>query len=350
MSRNHSLTAAIDWISNQTWPDAKHLIENHTQSSYVHPYGFIVVRTDVAYLKGWHVRVHFWPPETEPNTSGFEVHSHGWDMVSKVLVGELRESSYSARRDPTGLWSAFNVSSTVSTGSSTLKKLKGHYSVDEVLTTLRNSKNNPHTVETGNLHSTSPGSPHLSVSLALTSTLNTESSYVLSQSHLPIVQFERASPPSFDGLISISDNIYATACTEEDQWAAFVFIFDQLGRIAMARTVRNPNYWMPIGGRAKSIDDSPIKTAIRETLEELNITVAHERLIYLGKYLRDIGSGYTHFWRTSIQSSEQCEPDMTEFAEFGWFHPNEIGNLNTFNGTQKALELFSQSRPYLRYS
>ena len=108
------------WLRWQTWPDVKHYIDAHTAHSYVHPYGFTVVRLQLPGSEPWLARVHFWD-EKSPETSDLLIHRHGdWALMSKVLVGSIRESEYTFEPSEEGPYYEYAVSKSADNRQSSL--------------------------------------------------------------------------------------------------------------------------------------------------------------------------------------------------------------------------------------
>ncbi|MBB1020631.1 NUDIX hydrolase [Dietzia sp. E1] len=176
------------------------------------------------------------------------------------------------------------------------------------------------------------------MSVAATSISTGEPSYAVGPRGLQSASFARSSPESLESLVSEADRRYSLEAAEEDDWAAFIFVQDQNGRIAMSRTKRSPEFWSPIGGRRKKGDPSPLYTAVRELEEETTVRSSADALHYLGSRPRDIGEGLTHFWSLQIPDPGLVTPDTVEFAEFRWVEANELSQLCLYGGTAEILK------------
>ncbi|CAM3221325.1 NUDIX hydrolase [Tsukamurella hominis] len=326
------------WIAHQTWPDARFMIETAEVSGFVHPYGFTVVRAE-SVLDGWQARVHFWTPQVRGPVDNFSVHSHGWHLASLVLIGSVVEKRYLVVEDEDGGWERFQVESTVNEGESLLRADGRTFGLNLKDMARRTSETGVYSIARDTFHST--GTDSFAVTLCITSTASSGESFVLAPrsrtGETQVAAFRRAAVENLSELVARADEMYLARIPKEDQWASFVFILDANDRIAMARTARNPGYWMPIGGRAKSSDSDPLETVIREVQEEVGLEVRGDRLVPLGEYSRDIGVGVTYFWRMRLRDTELLIPSMEEFDEFEWMSQGEILRRNIFSGTRNVL-------------
>jgi len=193
-----------------------------------------------------------------------------------------------------------------------------------------------YSVAAGSFHRTWNPDREIAVTLAVTSTGVEGSSFVAGVGVPDIARFPRRPVENLEELVNSARSAYELESAEEDRWASFAFIENDTGAIAMALTKRNPDYWMPIGGRAKIGDESPEATVRRELFEEIGVSGAAIELDPIGRHVRDIGYGYTYFWSATVDD-KKVSPNMEEFAEFRWLTKNEVLNLNIFEGCRSAL-------------
>ena len=72
-----------------------------------HPLGFRVAK--LSSDDGSTLRLHVWPSGAKSEQPGFEVHNHGFDFVSHVVMGELDHLIFDSVEQPEGRWAQYRV-------------------------------------------------------------------------------------------------------------------------------------------------------------------------------------------------------------------------------------------------
>jgi len=331
------------WLRWQTWPDVKHYIEAHTAHSYVHPYGFTVVRLQLPGSEPWLARVHFWD-EKSPETSDLLIHRHGdWALMSKVLVGSIRETEYTFEPSEEGPYYEYAVSKSADNRQSSLVETGKRAYLRSARSQIRCATSPVMHIPPSSFHSTENSSSSISVTLALTEpSPGTDPARIMTASKPPSDRYENRPASNLAALLEQTDRHYSSETTPADEWASFVFVVEQEFKILMARTRRNPQKWMPIGGRKSATDETPKSTVLRELVEEMSLNVHANELEYLGSQPRDIGMGLTHFWLLKVATSSLARPNEGEIAEIGWFTIDECRALPLFAGTEAILSIIKR--------
>jgi 8-oxo-dGTP pyrophosphatase MutT (NUDIX family) len=331
------------WLKWQTWPDAKDLIRNCGDTPYVHPYGFTVIRLHLPYIEGWQARVHFWR-QANRATEPYIVHRHGgWRLLSSVLIGSVLEDTYAFTASTGGSYWEYSVEKSADNKRSTLLNTGLRAFLTGRDTVLRDVKSGIYEIAGDTFHSTASSSQDLAVTLALTEEANSSSpSRIMAEVNSSGLGFQNSEERTFETLIELADKAYARESHPADRWASFVFVVRN-AKILMARTRRNPQVWMPIGGRGSASDDLPIDTARRELSEEIGIQVDADTLHYLGEEPRDVGPGSTHFWILELPERFVPTPDTEEFEEVAWWSIEECSQIELLPGTLAKLQAIRRS-------
>jgi len=335
-----ALVAITDWLENQTWPDVRFILESNYESCYQHPNGFVVCRTGYSHFPGWQVRVHLWRRQLTGSIRGggrdFEVHSHGFTLASKVVLGRLAEEAFDKKMS-IGSWYEFEVENREDLRESLLRNIGAGVAIEKCKSWVRGPGSSAYVIPEGEVHATTSVGPGISVSLVCTTTPESSRSSVFSLQSDDFVRVPRLQAVGVGELVQEAERRYRLDSFGEDGWASFVFVRNADGDFAMARTKRMPEYWSPIGGRQKSGDRSPLETAVRELDEELGIRAESDGLELVGSEARDYGPGRVFFWLLELPTSGPVVPDMGEFEEFRWVRLVELLSLKLYKGTRAAL-------------
>lgn len=176
------------WMRAQTWPELRLLVADAYSASFWHPYGFVVIRLRINDFPGWGMRLHLWPSTEEPQATQVahqQVHSHGWDLLSRTLLGEVCHRTFIVDEVPKGCkaqWCKYLVESDYTTGVSTLRHHRCGFRVvplDEHASPLGSELT---VVSASDFHSTTvvPSELPWAVTLAATAHRGSEPSVVVS--------------------------------------------------------------------------------------------------------------------------------------------------------------------------
>lgn len=326
------------WLQWQTWPDVKSFILRWGDQPYIHPYGFTVVRLRLPYIAGWQARVHFWE-YTDPQTDALKIHCHGaWRLHSRVLLGNVVETKYLFEPSTLG---SFNEYVVTKSNDNMRSKLESTGLTADLLSSeavIRGSQSGVYAIARDMFHSTEPHNGKLAVTLAATETSDfSEKSRIMCMERRSNLRFSNEPVESINDLLVRADAEYLHETHPADRWASFVFV-SRRDRVLMARPRRNPDIWMPIGGRGAAYENKPIETAIRELDEEISVKAEPASLRYIGKRLRDVGTGYTYFWALDLSTESAPVHDPVELQEARWFSFDEISRLDLHEGTASTLD------------
>ncbi|WP_280217577.1 NUDIX hydrolase [Nocardia neocaledoniensis] len=329
------------WLSHQTWPDCKSVLQTSLETAYRHPYGFIVCRTRIDLFPGWQIRVHIWDRDRTDRGDAISemlVHSHGWDLASTIVIGALTETRYIVSEQLYSPDEIFEVSSTYGVGRSSLIAT-GRAARHEVRDTfLRTETDDVYTVPAGQFHSTERGPEGTTVTLVATALGSHTPSYVIAPAATAVKMNERERVDNVESMMVRLDEAYERRSSlHTDAWASFVFLQRHDERILMLRTSRSPQLWTPPGGRSEASDAAPIDTAIRELHEEIGLDVDKSRLVPLGSSPRDVGTGDVHFWWLSV-GDITLDLQHEEIHEATWWSPADLPSLETWPATHRYFE------------
>jgi 8-oxo-dGTP pyrophosphatase MutT (NUDIX family) len=339
------------WLKTQTWPDVRELICQGPAVPYGHPYGFTVCRLETEWFPGWQIRVHLWPSRDEILRSQREngvvdqlVHCHGWDLKSSVCLGLLSEFQYEV-----AVWDGkqdiYRVVSDYADGSSSLILEQKQMQSRLVAEHQRGARSGVEFIPAGDYHSTiTAGPPAVSV-VATSRTHKCDSRVIGPPATSRTIANARHLVEDLDGLLRGYDQIYLEAVGDADRWASFVFMVDESNRVLLARSIRRPELWQPIGGRAESFDQDPVATVIRETEEEVGIRLEPSQLVELEVVDRDVGNGRLYFWITHVKSDVAIRVARPEILCLEWKSISNLNEPSTYPGTRSALQYLSR---YLR--
>jgi 8-oxo-dGTP pyrophosphatase MutT (NUDIX family) len=338
------------WMLAQTWPDLRRLAEK-ARTSYRHPYGFVVVRLDEPLFEGWQVRLHFWPAPAEFEahliafgTAAQQVHAHGWDLVSRVLIGALEESTFEVTLSERSERALFSVRSDYGTGHSHLEKDVPSVDVNLIGRSLRTKEDGCVLIHRDTYHSSMPLNP--SASLVATQTVNTATSHIVGPADIGATSRNERRPASdLTEILKSFDEIYSLRADDDDAWASFLLLVDATHRVLLVRSRRRPDLWQPVGGRSIGVDPDAESTLAREVREEVGMDVSHLTLERVLRTTRDVGSGDVYFWAASLAATPALRLDESELLEAAWFTEEELANLPLYPGTRRALALVLKAPP-----
>jgi len=339
----------LTWMASQTWPDLRDdVVEAYPVSAYLHPYGFIVVRLSVTHFPQWGIRAHVWPGLNEYDEHGVQsrttdqrIHCHGWDLISRTLLGQVKQRIYTIEPSGPGEGSycSYRVISDIGVGESVLRTLGEWFRPTLDAEEVKRVGDEPLVIARGAFHETVPvDATHRSLTLAATAHVvaGYESVVLMPPGAPEIVRNRRLQAPDVETVVLAMDEAYDETRGIADGWASFVFLTDG-PRVFMVRTYRNPGLWQPIGGQATGQDDDPLSTLIREVREEVGINLDPQELYALGRRPRDKGVGEVHAWHASADGRE-LRILNSELREACWIDIDQALSLPTFPATRRFLE------------
>ena len=318
---------------------------------YRHPNGFVVCRIEQAMFTNWQIRIHLWPASFA-FTSGLDaggaevpsVHSHGWDLLSKVVAGEMEDSTYEVAVDPMGSKALFTVESDYGVGSSRLKPFESAVTMTEVAKVRRTAVSGSFDIPAGRFHASRPLAQLPSATVVATSTQRVKPCEVVRpRGGQDLVGRSREPVSNLPELVEGVEATYEAEKGGSDKWAAFAFIVDTAGRVLMLRSHRRPGLWQPPGGRSVTGDRNPYETLCRELREEVGLDVGLHALSELGSTRRDLGDGDLHFWRIDVAPSQRIAMDGEELAEMRWVTLQELRRLPKYPATAAFAQLLESS-------
>jgi hypothetical protein len=169
------------------------LSERLVESSYIHPYGFAVVRLGPLDT-GWGLRLHIWPEgHAEPAPArDWAVHDHAWDLRSHVLAGSIEHRTYRLRPDRSGGHRLYRVErASYGPGSSDLRALGEPLACGGV-SSAEVAAGSGYRVPPGELHRSHPATTGLTATLVATEPARGRRSRVVGPvDGPPRVRFER---------------------------------------------------------------------------------------------------------------------------------------------------------------
>ena len=343
-----SETATLkNWMRRQDWSQLALTIADPKVVSYVHPYGFAVFRLVEQHFAGWQIRVHLWPSSgrqkkwvVENKTNEQAIHAHGWDLLSIVLCGSVREEHYEVYEARSGTLGAYTVTSDYGPGRSRLSRVEASLEARLTRATIRGQSDGIQKTPTGLYHATwSTEAP--AVTLVATRTHNVGRSVVLAPSDLETVENRRVPLDNLADWLSYYE-IAGADTGPPDLWASFVFICDDRNSILMVRPNQHPELWQPVGGRSENTDRDPSMTLDREVLEEVGFVLDWGRTTRIGYEKRDVGGGNVHFWVAQLSDRPNVVERSNEIAEYKWVPLEELKRLNLYGATNRVLAQLSR--------
>jgi 8-oxo-dGTP pyrophosphatase MutT (NUDIX family) len=341
----------VDWMSVQTWPDVKDLLQRERITTYSHPYGFVVCRVESIKFPGWQIRIHLWPPAREfeetlrrNGTADQQVHCHGWRLKSTVLVGAVEEVSCSVLEAEDTTLALYSVSSDYGSGNSRLSIMKLGVGVHELGRMVRTTPDGLFDIPTGRFHMSRSASPDRTATLVATELTSGRPSCVVAPARdVPRLVNRRESVNNLEASLDELDSAYRREAAGGDVWASFVFLVNERNEVLMLRSHRRPELWQPVGGRSEPLDKNPLMTAVRETFEEVKVRLSPDQLVPLTDVRRDVGAGHVYFWWTRISDCEHLSVFSGEVSELRWVTLSTLGLMPTYPATGQILDELGKS-------
>ncbi|MEW2118445.1 NUDIX hydrolase [Streptomyces sp. NPDC005474] len=276
------------------------------------------------------------------------MHSHGWDLLTRSVVGCVRHAMYDVDDGATAVWyDSFTVESSPGAGVSVLSPEGRSTTVRMVSEWDATPQESPLHIPAGRFHTTTSPNEAVwdswSVTLVATEHVASNESRVLGPFTGSDVVNERAAITDPGVPLSAVDHAYEQRVNGSNRWTSFVFLIDS-GRILLARTLRYPEYWHPVGGQMDSCDDTPLDTARREVREELGIDLDARGMISLGCLPRDEGPGKIHAWVCVGDFPAHPEVQEEEIHEVRWTTLEEALRADSLAASQSFLTTISARR------
>ncbi|WP_369222290.1 NUDIX hydrolase [Streptomyces sp. R39] len=307
-------------------------------------------RLPVQPLPEWGIRVHLWPPAGERRTDAdpYQVHSHGWDLVTRSVVGCVHHAIYDVDDGATAArYDSFTVESSSGTGSSVLSPEGRSTGVRMVAEWDATPQDSPLYIPAGRFHTTTSPPAGVwdswSVTLVATGHVVGNDSRVLGPSKGGDVVNERTAITDLSVPLSAIDRSHAQRTDRSDRWTSFVYLING-GRILLARTRRYPGYWHPVGGQMEPSDDAPLDTARREVREELGLDLDAKEMVSLGCLPRDEGPGKIHAWACVRDIPTLLDVQEEEIREVRWMTLDEALQTDSLGASRSFLHAISDSR------
>lgn len=165
----------VTWLMSQTPAGLAKLTHANRSRAYEHPYGFTVVRLCESVPPGWQLRIHAWPPFAvqserlrDNGTLTQQVHCHGWDIYSRVLLGTLEERLFSIEEESTSSDGLYAVTTDYQAGRSRLVLDRPGVTARQTKRFLRVATDEPYIIPTGLYHSSANISREWTLSLVAT--------------------------------------------------------------------------------------------------------------------------------------------------------------------------------------
>jgi hypothetical protein len=150
----------VTWLTAQTPAGLAKSTHANRSRAYEHPYGFTVVRLYDSTPPGWQLRIHAWPPLAiqlerlrDNETLTQQVHCHGWDIYSRVLLGTLEERLFSVEEERSSSSGLYTVTSDYQAGHSRLVLASPGVAARQTEHFLRTATDEPYLIPTGQYHS-----------------------------------------------------------------------------------------------------------------------------------------------------------------------------------------------------
>jgi 8-oxo-dGTP diphosphatase len=132
--------------------------------------------------------------------------------------------------------------------------------------------------------------------------------------------------------------------------SVLVFVHDGQGRQLLLQRAKEPNkgMWSPIGGKLEmATGESPFECAIRETKEEIDLTVTEADLhLFAMISEKDYeGSGHWLMFLFDCRKPVDALPASIDEGVFAFFTPDELSEINLPATDREALwPIFEQYR------
>jgi 8-oxo-dGTP pyrophosphatase MutT (NUDIX family) len=265
-----------------------------------------------------------------------QVHAHGWDLKSRVLIGSITECTFDLT---SGEGALYAVNSTYGEGASVLTLLETGVAGDLSATIERSVGSGLYEIRAGVYHSSATTSGP-SATVVATATRHIGRSRVLTglDAGRRTVENVRLPIVNLPDLLAPYDDLYAVENGDRDMWAAFVFILDSGGNLFLVNTTRRPDLWQPVGGRGDSRDPDPRATALREVLEETGLELPAESLTPLLECERDLGRGRVHFFTTQLAERPVVDLEREEVISGEWLTREQALSRKLYPATRRAME------------
>ncbi len=118
---------------------------------------------------------------------------------------------------------------------------------------------------------------------------------------------------------------------------------DSQNRVLLVRTAKLPGRWQPAGGGIEE-GESPTEAAIREILEETNISLVKSKLQLVAEIPYDFGVGTIYFFQYKLPESltlSNLSFSKKEIIDHEWFYLEQTKSLPLFDATSKFLDILS---------
>lgn len=341
-----------NWLTRRSWPDVAQLAREADNTIFRHPYGFVVVRFPSSPFDGWAIRLHIWPSKLDfdrhgesRNTIDQRIHSHGWDIWSKVVVGAVEQVQFqsSPSSAETDELLAFGVSSDFGTGYSRLIQTGELVRAAQHSSEIRTASDDAFLIPKAEFHQTYPVlDDRLSATVIAGEIMQDNTSIVLAPRDAPSnIDNRREDVDNLQDMLDELDDLYLEESAGADMWVAFA-ILENNQQILLVRPHRDPTRWQPVGGQGERDDPEPIATVIREIREEIGQTLGRADLVKLMDLPRDVGTGRMHVWSASV--SKDINLQLDELYEARWFDIDDVPALNMLPGTRAAVQEFTRRR------
>lgn len=205
-----------DWLQNQSWLTLRPLLDHSLITAYEHPYGFVVCRIEQSQFSDWQLRIHLWPSTdkylrrlSRVNLLDQQVHSHGWGLRSKVVVGAIEESDLEVRYDAESEYALYTSINDYGPGASRLKVEQRGVVVRTRGRTIRTPGDDVFVIAANSFHASRPASDRMSATVVLTEMTRVSHSYVVAPEANP-ASFANIRRPVYRlrSLIRILDGVY----------------------------------------------------------------------------------------------------------------------------------------------
>lgn len=113
------------------------------------------------------------------------------------------------------------------------------------------------------------------------------------------------------------------------------------GAALVARTVRYPDVWQPLGGGIEP-GERPEDAAVRETREEAGVHLSADDLIHIGRQQLDVRPGTVTFFRANVPTPD-VHIDHAEIVEHRWVPVTELAALPAYPASKAFFEHLAAS-------